>query len=106
MLISNFVTKTGINVRLPGSASGSQQMDKLIEITYLNDNEIVLDNVTMNINNLKLLLPQYYKNKDQVVRLSANKEISLQNIINIMDIIRVSGFDKITIATNRKPLEL
>lgn len=101
MLVSNFVTQTGINVRLPGSSSGTKHLDTLIEIVYINDNEILFDNTKMELSSLKNVLPTYFKSKEQVVKLSADKEMSLQKIIDVMDIIRLSGFEKITIATNK-----
>lgn len=101
MLVSNFVTQTGINVRLPGSSSGTKHLDTLIEIVYINDNEILFDNTKMELSSLKKVLPTYFKSKEQVVKLSADKEMSLQKIIDVMDIIRLSGFEKITIATNK-----
>ena len=99
MLASNFITQTGINVRLPGSSSGVQHNFKTIEIIYNQDRQIILDNIQMDPEMLKTLLPAYFVSEEQVVRLVADKEVSLQEIINIMDIIRTTGFDKITIAT-------
>ncbi|MFO7660659.1 MAG: biopolymer transporter ExbD [Candidatus Cloacimonadaceae bacterium] len=99
MLASNFITQTGINVRLPGSSSGVQHNFKTIEIVYNQDRQIILDNIQMDAEMLKTILPAYFVSNEQVIRLISDKEVSLQEIIAIMDIIRNTGFEKITIAT-------
>jgi biopolymer transport protein ExbD len=103
MLASNFITQTGINVRLPGSSSGVQHNLKAIEVVYNKDQQIIMDNILMDIEQFKNMLPSYFVNNDQVVRLIADKDVSLQDVIAIMDIIRNTGFEKITIATYNIP---
>ncbi|MFB3844146.1 MAG: ExbD/TolR family protein [Candidatus Cloacimonadaceae bacterium] len=99
MLASNFITQTGINVRLPGSSSGVQHNLKAIEVIYNKDHQIIINNILMDMEQFKSVLPTYFLNKDQVVRLVADKDASLQEVISLMDIIRNTGFEKITIAT-------
>jgi biopolymer transport protein ExbD len=101
MLASNFIVQTGINVRLPGSSSGVQHNLKAIEVIYNRNNQIVINNIQMDIEQFKSMLPAYFESKEQVVRIVADKEVELQDIIAIMDIIRNTGFEKITIATFR-----
>lgn len=99
MLASNFITQTGINVRLPGSSSGIQHSLKTLEIVYNQDRQIILDNIQMDTEMLKTILPAYFVSTEQVVRLISDKDVTLQEVIAIMDIIRKTGFEKITIAT-------
>lgn len=99
MLASNFLTQTGLNVRLPGSSSGLQHNLKSIEVVYNKNHEIILNSILMDVEQFKNILPTYFVSDEQVVRLMADKEVSLQDVIAIMDIIRNSGFEKITIAT-------
>jgi biopolymer transport protein ExbD len=103
MLASNFITQTGLNIRLPGSSSGIQHSLKSIEVLYTKDQQIIMDNILMDINQFKNILPTYFQNSEQVIRLTADKEVSLQEIVSIMDIIRNTGFEKITIATYQVP---
>jgi len=99
MLASNFLTQTGLNVRLPGSSSGIQHNLKSIEVVYNKNHEIILNSILMDVEQFKNILPTYFVSEEQVVRLMADKEVSLQDVIAVMDIIRNSGFEKITIAT-------
>jgi len=103
LLASNFITQTGINVKLPGSSSGMQQTIKVIEVVYKRNNEIILNNILMDLDQFKDILPTYYTSEEQAVRLIADKDITLQDVISIMDIIRNAGFEKITIATYKIP---
>ncbi|MBM4399136.1 MAG: biopolymer transporter ExbD [Candidatus Cloacimonetes bacterium] len=103
MLASNFVTHTGISVRLPGSKSGTQQSFQLIEVIYKSPNEIILNNELMDILQFQNTLPTYYVSPEQAVRLMADKETALQEVVSMMDIIRSSGFEKITIAAYKIP---
>ena len=99
MLGSNFITQTGINIKLPGSTSGIQQNLRTLEIVYHGSDDILLNNIKMDINQFKSDIPFFFKNKEQVVRLVSDKDTSLQEVINMMDILRNTGFEKITIAT-------
>ena len=99
MLASNFITQTGISVRLPGSSSGIKQTIKPIEIVYNQNREVILNGILMDLNQCTQILPSYYKTSEQVIRLIADKSLSLQDIVQIMDVIRAAGFEKITIAT-------
>lgn len=99
MLASNFITQSGINVRLPGSSSGVEQNLRTLEVVYNNRDDIVLNSIKMNLEQFQSDLPYYFKDKEQVVRLISDKGTSLQEVIGIMDIIRNTGFEKITIAT-------
>lgn len=103
LLASNFITQTGINVKLPGSSSGMQQTIKVIEVVYKRNNEIILNNILMDLDQFKDILPTYYTSEEQAVRLIADKDITLQDVISIMDVIRNTGFEKITIATYKIP---
>lgn len=103
LLASNFITQTGINVKLPGSSSGMQQTLKIVEVVYKQNNQIILNNILMDLEQFKDILPTYYNNEEQAVRLIADKDVTLQDVISIMDIIRNSGFEKITIATYKIP---
>lgn len=105
MLASNFVTQSGINVRLPGSSSGNLQTLKMIEIILNKNNDVILNGIQMDLDNFKNILPTYFESEEQVVRLIADKEVALQDVVSVMDVIKLSGFDKITIATIKVPAQ-
>jgi biopolymer transport protein ExbD len=102
MLVSNFVNQTGIRVRLPGSTSSAQQTYKTLDVIYKSPQEIQVFKIKMSLAEFKIVLPSLYKSPDQTVRLVADRDTSLQELISFMDIIRQAGFEKISIATYKQ----
>ncbi len=102
MLASNFVSQTGITVKLPGSSSANRLSVKALEIVYISAEDIRLNGIKMDIQVFQKAIPGYYQSEDQTVRLMAEKNTPLQEIIGVMDILRNSGFEKITIATEKQ----
>ena len=101
LITSNFTSQTGIPIKLPGSTSSQKQSLQVLHVVYENDDSILFMETRYNIYNLSEPMQKVFKNKDQVVRLSAAKETDLQKVINLMDIIRACGYEKIFIATER-----
>lgn len=102
MLASNFVTQTGITVKLPGSSSANQLSVKALEVIYSNTQDVRINGIRMNIEGFQKALPAHFQSKEQNVRLLAAKTTPLEEVIGVMDIIRNAGFEKITIATEKK----
>lgn len=101
MLASNFITQSGINVRLPGSSSEIQQNLRSLEVVYTSPDDIIFNGIKMNFVQLRRDLPLYFNSNEQVIRLVADKEVPLQEVINVMDVMKQAGFEKITIATQK-----
>jgi biopolymer transport protein ExbD len=99
LIASNFSSQTGISVRLPGSSSGQRQAHQVLHIVYNSDSDVVFKNVRYNINTLGLALKREFAGKEQAVRLSANKDTPLQEVVTLMDVVRNAGFEKIFIST-------
>jgi biopolymer transport protein ExbD len=100
-LASNFVIQSGINIRLPGSTSGVKQNLRALEIVYNSKESIVFNDIQMDMTQFMTTIPYYFKSNEQVVRIIADKNTSIQDIISLMDILRNTGFEKITIATQK-----
>lgn len=101
LITSNFTSQTGVPIKLPGSTSSQKQSLQVLHVIYENDDSIIFMEKRCNIYNLSDPLQKVFRNKDQVVRLSAARETDLQKVINLMDIIRGCGYEKIFIATER-----
>jgi len=102
MIASNFVTQAGIPVRLPGSSSAVKQSGAIINIVYAGVNDISINNMHLSLAEFSRQLPGFRSGKEQTVRLFAGKGTTLQELISLMDIIRQTGFEKISIATIRQ----
>ncbi len=51
------------------------------------------------IKELETVLQQKYQNPEQVVRIAVEKQVPVQKLINLMDIVRNSGYERIFVAT-------
>jgi len=100
LIASNFASQTGLPIKLPGSASAVRQTHQVIHIVYQDSEHIILLGRKISLSDLAMELKNEFQSTEQVVRLSADKETSLQTIITLMDTIRSSGFEKIFVATD------
>ena len=99
LIASNFSSQTGIPVKLPGSSSANRQTHQVLNLVYAGGETVDFNGRTLPISELQLVLKPEFKSPDQVVRLSAQKTAELQNVIRVMDAIRLAGFEKIFVAT-------
>ncbi len=102
LIASNFVTQTGLPVKLPGSSSGIQQSGEMVDVIYVSPTQITLNGFEMNIVQFQEKLPSLFLSEKQVVRIFSDKTTSVQEIIGMMDIIRNVGFERIFIATEKR----
>ncbi len=100
MVSSTFVEQPGMKLELPESKSSTTERikDLVLEITsdgnlILNDTPIPLDKLE---NQLKELLPRL---EEKSLVLKADKSIPHGTVVKVMDIARLSGLEKIVIAT-------
>jgi len=99
LISSNFASQTGLPVKLPGSVSAVRQTHQVIHIVYLSETQVSLSDKPIPLSALDAELRKLISSKDQVVRLSADKDTSIQVLISLMDTIRGAGFEKIFVAT-------
>ena len=96
---SNFVSQTGLPIRLPGSSTSVRQSYETLLITYYNDGHLYFMDKPITIQQLKDILQQKYQTPEQVVRIAVEKQVSVQKLIDLMDIVREIGYEHIFIAT-------
>lgn len=101
LLSSNFASQTGLPIKLPASTSSQRQAQQVIHVIYERDDSILLLDKRYSLDNLEPALAKVFVNKNQVVRLSAEKSTELQKVISLMDVIRSAGFERIFVATER-----
>lgn len=99
LIVSNFSSQTGLPVKLPGSETATRHTLQNISITYYADGRMFYNEENVDIQELKDRLVEDYSDPGQVVRISAEDVVALQQIINLMDTIRNAGYEKIFVAT-------
>lgn len=99
LIASNFASQTGLPIRLPGSQSAVRQTHQVIQIAYASHEHILFMGKKTDMQSLQSLLAQHFESREQMVRVSADQQTPLQTVIEIMDLIRAAGYDRIFIAT-------
>jgi len=102
MLTSSFVIQPGIKVKLPKASSGEQAQNNRIYLTVTRDERIFLNQHLVNRSELgQQLRKMLSENPDQLVVIRADKEISLDATVKIVDIAKLAGAEKFMIATEQ-----
>lgn len=102
LIASNFASQNGLPIRLPGSHTSERQTLQSISIKYYSNGQIFYNEMQTSLSEIRDLLSKDYLEPSQVVRISAEDDLALQQLIALMDIIRATGFEKIFVATEAK----
>lgn len=101
MLTSSFVVQPGIKVRLPKAATGQEATEDRVFITVTGSNQIYLNQVQVNRSQLGEQLRQILREGERLVVIRADKDISLESTIRIVDIAKLAGAERFMIATEQ-----
>ncbi|HEY4644031.1 MAG TPA: biopolymer transporter ExbD [Bacteroidota bacterium] len=100
LLSSSFVFQPGIKVQLPKAETGEQQSDRSLVVTLTEQGAIFLDTERVDVPQLgprlAVLLSQ---SSDKVVVIKADRTVSLQQTVQVIDIAKAVGATRFMIAT-------
>ncbi|NIA32058.1 MAG: biopolymer transporter ExbD [Actinobacteria bacterium] len=100
LLTSSFVVQPGIKVKLPKAASGQQDDSNKIFLTVTKREQIFLNQKQISRDQLGTKLRKLLrKNPGKLVVIRADKDLSLEATIRIIDIAKLAGAEKFMIAT-------
>lgn len=103
LLSSTFIVQPGIKVKLPNSESSEVTSDKNIAISITHEGEYYLNEERVLLSSLPAMLRQkFVYGKEQIVIIKADRDVTLQSAVDVMDIAKNVGFDKFSIATEQK----
>ena len=97
----NFIVTPGIKVNLPASSTEEiiREKEEII-IMMKRGNEIFINNNSVSVEQLFLILTQSaQKNKDALVIIQADQEVSHGSVVKVMDTAKRSGLTRLAIAT-------
>ena len=101
LLTSSFVVQPGIKVQLPKATPTPVDNEGKIFLTITNDGNIFLNEEQLDKNELGNQIRQLLlKNASLVVVIQADKRITLEKAIEVIDIVKLAGAEKFVIATN------
>jgi len=101
MLSSSFTFQSGINVKLPKAVTSDIIKDENLIVTITSENIIYLNGVVTTLKELKRRLGQPNV-KDHPLLIKADRRASVGRIVDIWDLCRNLGIERINIATNQE----
>ncbi len=100
LLSSSFIIQPGIKIHLPKAVSAEIESNDRIYITvtskqviYLNQQQILINELAVKLKNLLI------KTADKLVVIQADKNLSLEKTIEVIEIAKIAGAEKFMIAT-------
>ncbi len=101
MLTTSFrTTFQGIKVDLPTTTTKQEKIEQNIIITITKDNVLYLDKTGVKISNLVSLLKNKLGAKKALVMINADKLVRHGKVVEIMDLAKQAGADRVGILTS------
>ncbi len=101
MLSSSFTFQSGINVKLPKAVTSDIIKEENLIVTITSENIIYLNGTVTTLKELKRRLSQP-NTKDRPLLIKADRRASVGRIVDIWDLCRNLGIERINIATNQE----
>lgn len=100
MLSSSFTFQSGINVKLPKAVTSDTIRDENFIITVTSENIIYFRGMIVPIKELASKLKEPAKRKRPIL-IKADRRASMGRIVDVWDLCRKIGIERINIATNK-----
>ena len=101
MLSSSFTFQSGNNVKLPKAVTSDIIKEENLIVTITSENILYLNGVVTTLKELKRRLSQP-NTKDRPLLIKADRRASVGRIVDIWDLCRNLGIERINIATNQE----
>jgi len=100
MLSSSFTFQSGINVKLPKAVTSEVIKEENLVVTITSENVLYLNGIVTTIKELKSILKQP-ESKNKPLLIKADRRASVGRIVDIWDLCRNLGIERINIATHQ-----
>ena len=101
MLTSSFTLQSGIKVKLPRAITSDVIKEENLTIIITSEDIIYLDQTISTIEEIKKTVSKS-SNKTRPILIKADRRASLGRVIDIWDICRELGIERVNIATDQK----
>jgi len=101
MLTSSFIMQPGIKINLPKAVTSEVVKENNIVVTISSENIVYINNNVFTAKELKSYLSRG-GNIHKPILIKADKRASLGRVVEIWDLCREIGIDKVNIATNQE----
>jgi biopolymer transport protein ExbD len=103
MLSTSFVVQPGIQVKLPKAVTSEIQLKKDLILTITAENILFLNEEPVTLDKLgEALEAAFAQRKDRILIIKADQEVRHGMVVQAMDIAKLSGADRLAIATEPK----
>lgn len=100
LLSSSFVVQPGIKVQLPKAETGETQTEKNIIVTLTEKGQLFVNDQQVSLESLGQKLSAALNNDNaKIVIIKADKNVTLQNTVQVIDIAKAVGATRFIIAT-------
>jgi biopolymer transport protein ExbD len=103
LLTSQFVVKTGVKVKLPGSKQNEQTAPSKIIVSITSDGVLYLGNEEVPSQELPAKLSNLKREtKQQNLIIRADKAVNIDRVIQVIDAAKAAKIDRFTIETEKE----
>ena len=99
LLSSTFILQTGLKVELPQTTVGEPSADRTLVISIAGDGSVYLNADLVSRPELVATLRQRLVSREQIVILRADKSLSLDQVVEVMNVAKTAGASRFLIAT-------
>ncbi len=100
LLSSSFMAEPGIKVQLPRAETGEQKTEQVVTVTLTNQGKVYLNSAETSFERLQQEVAAALKDApDRVVQIRADKDVTLQNTVRVIDLAKAAGAVRFMIAT-------
>jgi biopolymer transport protein ExbD len=103
LLLGAFAIQPGIRVRLPEAASKDEEPKRDLALILTRDHRLYLNDDAVELDELGVRLQERLRDRhDGVVIIRADKEVQHGRVVEVMDIAKSAGAQRLAIATEPK----
>jgi biopolymer transport protein ExbD len=104
MISTTFIETQGLTIKLPkASASKVPKQDKEVQVYLSKDGDIFLHEEQLSLEQLQVKLAGYGESAGRTMfLLMADREAQHGGVVQLMDLAKRSGFEKLAIATEKR----
>lgn len=100
MLTMSMVKESDLKVKLPTAKSGGSPKVEERYVVIDSNGVVFFDKKEVTSEDLKILLEEI-ENKEQSIRVKADKVVQIEKVVEVFDIAKVAGFKNVSIVTTR-----
>jgi len=103
MVSTNFIEQPGMKLDLPDSETASSSVGNELEVIIQPDGDIFFNGNAITIDDLRAQFEKLTgESSDRSLLLKADKSVTHGTVMEVMDIARINGIQKIIIASTKK----